>query len=476
MIQNRLFSPSRRLWYLRFSKAFIHQAKPENLFLAIVLSITCFSSLAYGVNKPSWDVDVHFSQVIIWSNPSLKVELSAAEARMVYGWTWESHFSLVENQANTNRINAEASSIDGRVIEGSFSELYQNIAYLPGSIVYALGSALSLPFSVKYLLSRLAFALVYSFITFFGMKKLRSGKMLYAVIALLPTAIFLASNYNYDYWVNAFALFATACLIRELQTPDEVMSLKRMLLLLGAFVIGLSAKAIYFPIVLLCLLIPKRKFSSKKASRLFRAGTVVTALLIAASFAIPYFFVTGPGIGDIRGGDEVNSTEQIAFILSNPGEFTRILMAFLAEYYSFSGSRGYIAFYAYLGYSSWPLWVVAFGLMLFTALTDKGPADKAVCTWKSRTVGIVLNFITMAMIAAAFYVAFTAVGSETVAGCQPRYLIPVLFCTLVFLSSPRLAWPRKAGKHKTWYHAVVLGAMPFIYLIGYWQVYISLLV
>lgn len=447
------------------------KTKPENLFLAIVLSITCFSSLAFYVNKTSWDVDVHYLFVVEWTGPDLMADLSISDERMIFGSSTERYLELNAINDFSNALDAGDTIGSERSIQGSLSQIYQRISSLPASLVFIICTALSVPFSLKYVLSRLIYALIYSFVTFFGMKKLKSGKMLYAVIALLPTAIFLAANYSYDYWVNAFVLFAVACLVRELQTPAEKITKKRIALLLGSFIIAFGPKAIYFPLILLCLLIPKRKFSSAFASKFFRCGVIFTSLLVAASFLIPYFFITGPGIGDIRGGSDVNSSEQIRFILSHPLEYAQILFSFLLEYFSIPVSRFYMGFYAYLGFTSWPFWAVMLFLMVFTAITDKSEADKTVCTWKSRVLVIALNLITVVLFATAFYVSYTVVGSETIAGCQPRYLIPLLFSTLVFLSSSRFAWPR-CDRKKTVYNITVLGLMSLINMVGLWQVYI----
>lgn len=451
------------------------KAKPEYLFLAITLSVTCFSSLAFDVNKTSWDVDVHYSYVVEWSEPDLDVALTDADARMIYGSSIESYLELDSLDEYTNELNQEDALQDGRTVQGSIVNLYRSISSLPASLVYAICTALAVPFSLKYVLVRLIYALIYSFVTFFGMRQLKSGKMLFAVIALLPTAVFLAANYSYDYWINAFILLAIACLVRELQTPDEPITPKRIMVLLGSFIVAFGPKAIYFPLVLLCLLIPKSKFSSTRASRLYRGSVILVCLFVAVSFLMPYVFLSGLGVGDVRGGSDVNSVGQVQFILSNPFGYARILVSFLADYYSFFASRDYIAFYAYLGYSSWFLWALVYGLLIFTAITDKSEADKTVCTWKSRVLALAINVVTVVLVASALYVSYTAVGSGIIAGCQPRYLIPLLFATLVFLSSSRLAWPRGGGRQKAAYNALILGAMSLVLMVGFWQVYVGLL-
>ena len=48
------------------------------------------------------------------------------------------------------------------------------------------------------------------------------------------------------------------------------------------------------------------------------------------TFLLP-MLIGSSGTGDTRGGEDVNSIEQIKYILSNPGEYTGALLNFLKE-------------------------------------------------------------------------------------------------------------------------------------------------
>lgn len=445
---------------------------PEKVFLCIVLAVTCYSSVAMDINVSSWDVGVHFRFMLEYASPDLNNELTVSEAEMVGPQDFYTSISDLEERKSQLNTGDEVDA--GTALDGSLSKMYQRIGSLPGSFLYLLLSFFKVPFSIKYVSIPLLYALIYSFVTYFGMKKLRSGKMLYAVIALLPTAVFLASNYSYDYWLNAFALYSVASVVGILQRPDYRMTFGRSAWLLASFAIALGPKAIYFPLVLLCLLVPKNRFTTRRGSRWFRFATVMVSLLVAVSFLVPYFFVTGPGIGDTRGGSDVNSVEQIAFILSNPLEYARILLTFLAYYISVPASDGYIYLYAYLGFPTILIWFLVLGALLLTTLTDKSESDKTVGTWRSRVLALSIFGVCIALVASALYVQYTPVGAETIAGCQARYLIPLLFAFLVFLGGPKLAWPR-SEKKKGLYNFGILALMAGVNMLGFWQVYVGLL-
>lgn len=52
-------------------------------------------------------------------------------------------------------------------------------------------------------------------IIYYAIKRLRYGKILMSVIALLPTSMVLASSYSYDWWVIALTLAGNILLYRK---------------------------------------------------------------------------------------------------------------------------------------------------------------------------------------------------------------------------------------------------------------------
>jgi len=45
-----------------------------------------------------------------------------------------------------------------------------------------------------------------------------------------------------------------------------------------------------------------------------------------------------------------------------------------------------------------------------------------------------LSFASIILVASALYAAFTPVGADIIAGCQQRYILPVLFPTLYLIA------------------------------------------
>lgn len=444
--------------------------KPENLFLVMLLCCTCLTSISFSTNRVSWDCSTHFEFMLEFATPDMQNELTQAEVNsLVPDPTTRS------NIAELNEYNQSLDaldSIDTPQVATPKASLFNRVASLPGSALYLLLTVLGLPFTFKFVATRLIYAVIYALVCFAGMKKLRSGKMLYAVIAMLPTAVFLAANYSYDYWINAFVLYAGATLVGEFQHQEQTISWKSVVLMLGAFVLAFAPKAVYFPLLLLCLLLPKQKFASKKNLYIYRLLVFASIAVLVVSFCAP-MLLGGLGAGDTRGGGAVNASAQVAYIMSSPMHFMSTLFTFSLGYLSLGGTRGFMAFWAYIGYPSFIIWFIIIGLFVVTTITDKDKDDVALCTWKNRIIALIVSLITIGIVEAALYVEFTAVGAPTIEGCQPRYLIPLLFLFLVFLSTPKFGIPRKRFGI-TRYNAVILSLLTICLLATEWQLVISL--
>ena len=169
---------------------------------------------------------------------------------------------------------------------------------------------------------------------------------------------------------------------------------------------------------------PVNKFKDKKQRKIYYAIIIGTAIFLMMTFLLP-MLINSPGTGDSRGGSDVNSTEQIKYILSNPLEYSDTLLNFLKDYLNLDYASEFISSMAYMGYG-------------------KGTA------------------ITLMLIAAL--ISFTAVGADYVAGCQPRYLLPILFPTAYFIGVDGIS--TKINKNVMTIAAI--GIMTYIFMSNMW--------
>ena len=442
---------------------------PEYGFL--IVALVCGTLLVFSETRSflSWDERVHYknadSLTLKGIMPKTIEDIYSQTNSVPHSYSIREQKSI--NEFFDNRIKSGlAKSKKDNELTFPIKEFYNKLGYFPSAAALTTGRILHLPSHVIFILGRLANLLAYSAIIFIAIRKLKSGKMLLAVIALFPTAIFLASNYSYDFWVTSLTMLGFAYLFTELQQPTKKISKKDTLIMLGAFLAGLGPKAIYFPLMLLLFLLKPAKFESKKDYKKFIWASALSILIVVGSFVLP-FIISGEGGGDDRGSKAVNSAEQVKFILTEPATYAKILSNFMIDYLNPKNAGGLVTSFAYLG--SINGFALLMAVLIFVAVTDKNKFDKETSNLKVKALMAGIFLGTVALICTALYVAFTAVRSEIIAGVQPRYLMPLIFPLLYVLGSSQIKNPIK----KNIYSMVIFGIMAAVIFGGIWNLIIK---
>lgn len=314
------------------------------------------------------------------------------------------------------------------------------ISYIPCALGLWLGRLLSLPLLTGFALGRLFNLFSYVVVTAVAILYIPKWKSLIATVALLPYAVYLASNYSYDPWVTSFLLLAVALVLRELSKPDERLAPLSVFAITACFFLGLSAKAVYFPLIGMMLFMPASKFRNSKQRKLYVALVILFGILMVCSFTLPMLFSPAVQAGDVRGGEGVSGIGQIRYILNNPMEFLGTLFGFMVNLLAPASSNDYSLSYAYMGnvVVSLPFLSTLPFLCIYTsAFNVEGDSSKNPVTPALRMWILALVVASVSLVCMALYVGYTPVGDTSVAGVQPRYLIPVLVPAFISLCAPR---------------------------------------
>lgn len=434
-------------------------ARPEKLFLGIALTLGAVMLFGSPMMHICWDMDTHYPQSV---NASY---FGAA-------YTTLADKLLVSNGAFNPDITRESlqkfiTGLNGadNIIVDSTMQSY-TLSYLPAGIFIALGRLLGLSFAAKYNFGRLAFLLVYSFVCYFAIKKIKSGKMILSVIALLPTALFLTTNYSCDYWVTSLSMLGTAYYVNILQNPKQKIKTSDTVIMCAAFALASLPKLVYIILMLMALFVFKQWEPGEK-KRYYRTVFVIFAVMLVLFAVNSFSQISGPG--DIRGG-AVNPKGQILGILKAPFWYAKVLAKFLLKYMSVGNMKNYISTFAYMGNGSFA--AVFIILICFTAITDNNPRLNFRIPPIIRVCSVIMYVGLAALMATALYIAFTPVGNGEINGCQSRYLIPLLSPFILLLTGQRF----NLIKNKTAYNGTVLGVASVAVLAQTYQMIISVMV
>ncbi len=420
------------LSFIWFRKFYCKQI--EIAFLVIYICCGAVFSYVMPVSLGvCWDDETHYYRMISLAR-ALGGNITQTDRQLI-----TKHVDAIFNQEQYSREKrkeneAEYSEISRHAYleKPSYSFVYKDIAYLPFIMGVWIAYGLCLSFNLTVVFVRFFNLLIIGILIYLSMRRLKTGKMLVAAFAMIPTVFFLAVSYSYDSWLTFLLLYAFCRYFGELQRKEEPLTLAGFLGIFIPAFLALLPKIVYAPMLFLMAYMPKEKFKEKKWCLAYRACFVFAGLVVVAGIL---YFASGRftwGTGDTRGGEEVNADMQIQYILANPGTFFSILKEFLKGYLSYENSGQYLTYMAYMGLVNMPF--IPIIILVVTALFDRSSSDTKTVPIISKAGAVLMVIIIAAICAAAMYIAFTPVGLNTVNGCQGRYLLPALFPLLYMVS------------------------------------------
>ena len=413
-------------WYIKNNKI-----KFEKMFLIVGSMLSCmFIVLLPNRLNISYDDQIHYKNIVALSHyPDKSVSVAEDDYYLSCFVPQLKNSCDVKDKSYHNIIN---DSYSKRTSVGYNENItYKSVVYMPVAIAMMILRGIGLNLSLIILGAKLAGMLFYLYIVYRGMKHLKNGKMVVAAASTMPGAMFIIANFNYDYWLIGLTLYSTCYIVGEYQNPDKYIKIKDFVYIIASTLLGIAVKVVYIPLLGIIAFLPKKKFEKKKgivAFRCFFCGIVICAII---GFAI-LIFGGGLGIGDTRGGEEINAMGQIKYILSNPLQYTKTLLTFIKDYWSIKKIPDYNTATAYLmkpaGY-----WGYVAAFMLLVMLYDR--SDNNTVKWYLSASSILIGFITSCMVATALYVVYNPVGSLSIVGCQARYLFPIIVSGMLVVST-----------------------------------------
>ena len=419
------------------------QLKPERLVAMLIVVFGVLIIFTEPFSHNSSDEDSHYYYAVQNSFYD-EAYLTQADYNVKHTIGFAIAHSLEESSQNIATMNANGQAATYAMKPETL------LTHKPAGILIAVARLFGASFWERFVTGQFGMLVVYATIVYFAIKKLKSGKMIMSIIALFPTNLVLACNYSYDPWVTGFTLLGTAYFISEIQQPNKKISFIETVIMCGAFVLAAWPKQIYCILLIIPLFMIKN-WTSRKEKLQYYIIIIAFFAFIFAKFAIRSVTAVN-GVGDWRGG-VVNPMAQVEYIFGNPIEYTKKLLKFVWEYISFSNANKSINFFSYLGQGGSP--VVFILLIAFCSITDKNEFDKFYGANFIKTVVIVLEFGLICLIATALYVDFTPVASETIQGCHPRYLMPLIAPFTLTIAPTFFAIKQK----KAIYNGAVLATM-----------------
>ena len=459
------------------------RGKPDKLFLSLSLVIGFMYVITHPMLFFGFDNEMHYAWIV---EESFIRNVSVVESDLILARTFQmGHFGWLPSGEDNAVIYSFPKAEETLTWTGQQSSrlFYTRLAHIPMGLILYFGRSLALNPNIILWMIMYGSHLLYTITVYFAIRRLNSGKYLMAAIALVPLTFLVTTSLGYDGWIKAFILLGLAYFFYELQTPDKKVKLKSIIIIIGALLLGLAPRAVYFPLLLILYCLRKEKFETLKGYRWYIAAVTGAIMFVLATLLIPYITTSGAEYHDPRAGENIDSIGQIMFILQNPLEYTGILLNFLKDYMNIFRSEKFISWYISYEYLSFPNLTIL--LLFFIALTDRSEKDKFTSSIWLKAFVAFLIFSTVAIYTTALYISFTGVGSPVIEGVQRRYMIQLLFLFFYIIFNMKIMYKLnktvQAGicrlklenkLNENTYSMIVFGIMSLVLLNGEWNTFL----
>lgn len=440
--------------------------KIQNLFLILSLLLGfAFVMITPKTLNTSFDDQIHFAHSL---NPFKKsvMKFSHSEELTAQGYflnnssLFETKEEKIEYYRAMNRIHRETK---GRISQVSNERsLYGNIVYLPFYIGYKTANLLNMSFTTCFIMGKIFNLLFYSLLFYLAIKYAKYGKKVIFLIGMIPQCLFYATQYSYDSTIIAGMTLASVCFINLIS--EERIDKKYIIIFILSVIWASLPKALYCPFLLLLLFIPNKKFDNKKQAILFKILIIILTILVLSTFVLPT--ATGEMTADDR-GDNASVSGQISYILGHPFDYIKTLVLFTVKtgWKNTFGPKnfGYLPYIVSLNYFSF-MYYIYLATFLYYSFTSKATKELNI---KYRILLILEIVCIWILFCTALYIKFTKVGSNSISGIQPRYMLP-LYASMFYLFMSK-----KSKKDNNYYLYIIVPVLYISLIILYLSIKVA---
>jgi uncharacterized membrane protein len=333
--------------------------------------------------------------------------------------------------------------------------VYTPIPYTPQVLGILVGKIFNASPLMLFYFARIFNLLFFLALAYWAIKITPVHKWVFCLLCLTPPNVFQIASASVDAFTFGICFLLIAYFLFYAFDENGVLGKYDVAKIFILSLLAVLCKQAYIFLPFLFLIIPFRRFKSLGAYLITFSSLIAACFLAVGAWA----YVVKPIYTQYRGDIPINPDEQLAFIISHPLNFLKIV---ILNYFNL----GYVYFQSFFGQLTWLdlyvppyLPVFIFIVVMGFALLDKDSRIVIPKTSKTIFLGIVVS--TAFLISMLLYMTWSVIRGDSIAGIQGRYFIPVapLFFLLFYNKRLKLEFLNK-----------------YLYLIVYLTVVFSLLI
>jgi uncharacterized membrane protein len=322
------------------------------------------------------------------------------------------------------------------------TSLYSPLVYLPQSLGMNLGKLFNASYLLQFYLARLFALLFFLFMGYQALRTVPGYKLLYLFLLLLPMPLFIAASLSADTVANALCLFTIAYALKLIFDKETVITEKQIFFIFLLSSLVTIAKTVYFPILLLGVLIPLKRFRQPFYYWLSLSGVILLVVLFSwlAQYQNRQLTDQVQPIEHIFGSDSgtpgINPDKQLAQIISDPVAFLQLTANSFYHLKDFV-VKTWIGVFGWLNISLSNYFYLLTALLIGFLLIADQPGSISL-QWKHRFI-MLLSFLAVVLtFSVVMYSYWNEPGDLMIGNLQGRYFIPAVPLLLLTISSHRI--------------------------------------
>lgn len=322
---------------------------------------------------------------------------------------------------------------------------------LPSALGIVIAHIFNLGSLPMFYLGRLFNLIFFVLLVFYAIRITPVGKNVMVVCALLPMSLHQAASYSYDPGIIGLGFLFAAMSFRAIYSTGKMTRSHKIQLAVVAALLA-PCKIIYAVAVLLVLLIPQNRFSSRKQANIYK-GIVFGSVLLSVLVLRAATMVQMAGIGDtgeasslgMRGAEQ-GTFYSLSSVITDPLNTILLYLRTFDTYGPFylntlvGGSLGW-----FQPEIQAPLYItfVLYALLIISGQRSRD--DDFVIPSSHRLLFGGLALISWLIGMLSMLIAWTFTNENLIQGVQGRYLLPLLPLVVLALRSKVMLVDRSMG-------------------------------
>ena len=414
--------------YLLFILKKLKNKEMQNIYLvfSVIIGLT-YVFLIPPFNVP--DEAAHFMKSYNMLEKTYKTDNGVASLNKdTYDFVTYYEFTTLDSNEKFNGVNYLSNVFKDDLSTVKVNKDYKNtknasiVPYLPSSIAIKIGKLFGLSTLMLLVLARSINLLIATILGFYAIKNIPKYKKIFLIVMLLPCFIQASMGINMDYLTNALAVFTISYILK---IKEKNIDVKQIIILFALGLLIAYSKFGFFPIMLLVLLIPNKKFKLKINP------LIIKIILILFVFLLSYKNNSGAITST---ADTIESPYYtISYILENPVNTVKIFVKTALNRLDTDIFKG--QFDSYGTYSKYTNGLFVTLLIIMYAFILLVKEDNKKTEIKDRIIFILISLMLIGIPYLTMFLCWTKVGADVIDGLQPRYFLVATLMLFMGLSN-----------------------------------------